>query len=380
MGIRETGKIARGPLIRLALLIFLLLIGGSQPVLGDTGDAPSEAGDERSLLLPVDGPLPVPSGADSHSDSPPGDYLAQLSSNPQEPGSAQTTQESADAEMRALGEAMANPLSNLWLLFMQNDTIWHDGDLLDDNNKDAKAQNTFLLNPVLSVQLTENWKTILRPVIPINSFNTVDNINLSLDSPSDIVGFDRERETGLGDIVLWSAFSNQYVPPNIFGFGATIMLPTASDDQLGTGKYSAGPMALAFRITDKWIIGGIAQHWWSFAGEDTFNVSTSAGQISVDRPDVNLTDFQYVLKYRLSPLTAIGIAPNVRYNWETDELNFPIGLGADTLIKIGSLPVKIGFEAYYYVKRDDDFGPEFQLRFFFIPIVPSPEWSKRPLF
>ncbi len=167
---------------------------------------------------------------------------------------------------------------------------------------------------------------------------------------------------------------------NIFGFGATIMLPTASDDQLGTGKYSAGPMALAFRITDEWIIGGILQHWWSFAGEDTFNVSTSAGQISVDRPDVNLTDFQYVLRYRLSPKTNIGVAPNVRYNWETDELNFPIGLGGDTLIKIGPLPVKIGLEAYYYVARDDNFGPEWQLRFLFIPIVPSPEWSKHPLF
>jgi hypothetical protein len=30
----------------------------------------------------------------------------------------------------------------------------------------------------------------------------------------------------------------------------------------------------------------------------------------------------------------------------------------DTLIKIGPLPVKIGFEAYYYLERDSDFGPE----------------------
>jgi hypothetical protein len=53
-----------------------------------------------------------------------------------------------------------------------------------------------------------------------------------------------DRLTGLGDIVLWTAFSKSYKPPNIFGFGLTAMLDTASDPMLGTGKNSAGPMAL----------------------------------------------------------------------------------------------------------------------------------------
>ena len=32
--------------------------------------------------------------------------------------------------------------------------------------------------------------------------------------------------------------------------------------------------------------------------------------------------------------------------------------GRDTLIKIGPLPVKFGFEAYYYLERDSNFAPE----------------------
>jgi hypothetical protein len=32
--------------------------------------------------------------------------------------------------------------------------------------------------------------------------------------------------------------------------------------------------------------------------------------------------------------------------------------GQDTLIKIGPLPVQIAFEAYYYLERGSDFGPE----------------------
>jgi hypothetical protein len=297
---------------------------------------------------------------------------------------AKTASETAPAtsasEMDQIGEAMANPLSYLWLLFTQNDTIWYDGDIADDLGEDAKVQNSFLINPVLSVQLTDNWKTIIRPVIPINSFDTVDNVDVSTANSEGVTGVDFSRETGLGDIVLWTAFSNQYTPPYVYGFGPTIMLNTATDDQLGTGKYSAGPMGLAFSITDKWILGVIGQHWWSFAGDDDIKVRTSGGTVRVDRPDVNLTDIQPVIRYRMSPVANIGAAPNWRYNWESDQLSLPIGGGGDTLIKIGKLPVKVGFEAYYYVERDDDFGPKFQIRLLFVPVVPSPAWSRRPLF
>ena len=295
------------------------------------------------------------------------------------PAAAQQ-EEAASDDLDAIGEAMANPLSYLWLAFMQNDLVWPEGDVLDRLNKDARPQNTFLLNPVLSIQLTERWKTIIRPVIPIVSFNVVDNVNFSTGTPVSPAGVQRERETGLGDIVLWTAFSKQYIPPLVWGVGPTMMLPTATDEQLGSGKFSAGPMALGMHISEKWIIGAVAQHWWSIAGEDRFDVQTSLGTVSPKRPDVNLTDVQPILRYRLSPKTNIGAAPNWRYNWESDQLNLPLGIGGDTLIKLGPLPVKIGLEYYYHVVRDDNFGPEHQLRFLFVPVLPAPEWSRKPLF
>ena len=292
-----------------------------------------------------------------------------------------TTPTSEMSEQDRIGEALANPLSYLWLGFTQNDAIWYDGDRADALGEDAKLQNTYVIQPVLSIQLTKNWKTVIRPVIPINSFETVDNVDITTSgTEGEVTGINFERKTGLGDIVLWTAFSRQYTPPLIWGFGPTLMLNTATHDQLGTGKWSAGPMGLAFSITKKWILGVVAQHWWSFAGEDTITVNTSAGSIRAKRSDVSLTDVQPVIRYRLSVKTNIGIAPNWRYNWETDQLSLPIGIGGDTLIKIGPLPVKIGLEAYYYVERDDDFGPRWQLRFLFIPVRPSPEWSRRPLF
>jgi len=116
-----------------------------------------------------------------------------------------------------------NPLGELWLLFSQNDTAWWDGDLLDVLGEDKKVMNTTLIQPVLPMQLTENVKMILRPTIPINSFDAPGNFNVILDEEEGPIGLeaDFDRKTGLGDIVLWSAFATNESarPPNIFGLG-----------------------------------------------------------------------------------------------------------------------------------------------------------------
>jgi hypothetical protein len=38
-----------------------------------------------------------------------------------------------------------------------------------------------------------------------------------------------------------------------------------------------------------------------------------------------------------------------------------------------------GEEVYYHVVRDDDFGPEWQIRLLFVPVLPFAAWSRKPL-
>ena len=325
---------------------------------------------------------PLGGSMDSVFDAQSGPLAGLLMAQAEESGEAVAAADAAKAEAdaAAIAEAMLNPLSYLWMLFTQNDLTTYDGTAMDALGKGSQLQNTTLLMPVLSQQLTEEWKMIFRPVIPINSFKSIDNINVSTNSPGGITGVELGRETGLGDIVLWTAFSKQYTPPNIFGFGLTAMLDTASDDFLGTGKNSVGPMALAFKISEKWVNGLVLQHWWSVGGSDYLDVQTDLGPVRVERPDVNLTDMQVVVRYRKNALTNIGAAPNWRYNWETDQWSIPLGIGFDTMTKIGRLPAKIGLEGYYYVKQDDVFGPEWQLRFMFVPVIPAPASSRKPWF
>jgi hypothetical protein len=287
---------------------------------------------------------------------------------------AETIAEEKEGEMTAdqIGELMANPFSYLWFGMIQNDTYWWDGDLLDFVDEDRKVMNTTLIQPVMSLQLTEKWKTIFRPVIPIQSFDTISGFDIIESEPEGPrISTDWDRETGLGDILLWTAFTKNYKPPFVWGFGPTIMMNTASDKWLGTGKWSAGPMGLASYISKKWIFACVAQHWWSFAGDS-------------DRDSVNLTDFQPIIRYRLSPKTNIGLAPNIQYNWSADDsddrLRLPIGGGISTVVMLGRLPVAIGAEAYYMVETPDTFGPEYQLRVFFTPVLPSPDWSRVPIF
>jgi hypothetical protein len=56
------------------------------------------------------------------------------------------------------------------------------------------------------------------------------------------------------------------------------------------------------------------------------------------------------------------------------------GIGFESLVKLGPLPAKVGLELHYYVEQDDKFGPEWQLRFILVPVLPAPEWSRKPLF
>lgn len=304
--------------------------------------------------------------------------LAQASSDLPDLGSSAEPGAEKQYTQAEINEMLNNPLGELWLLFVQNDTTVYDGDALDFLGEDEKVFNTTTIQPVMPFQLTENVKWIFRPVLPIHYW---DAPSVSNGEPTQFPGgtlpvditFDQQTE--LGDVVLWNAFATNEMakPPNILGFGFTTMLDTATDDVFGTGKTSIGPMALAFHVGPPggWILGTVVQHWQDIAGDD-------------NRNDVKLTNIQYIAFYRLNAETNIGFgSPNITADWEAhsdDTWTVPIGVGANTTVKIGPAPVKIGIEAYKYVEAPDDFGAQWGVRLIFSPVVPSPAFSKRAIF
>jgi len=287
------------------------------------------------------------------------------------PLSAEEEEQLSRAE---IAKMINNPLSYLWMLAMQNDTVFMDGNV---PGADKITVNCFTIMPIMPMQLTDNLKLVFRPWLPIYSgklpWGNADNFTWSGEQigvgvPTGVSN--THWNSGIGDMGFWAAIaSNEGAkPPFIWGMGITTMFDTASRDQFGTGHNSAGPMGLAFYLGEKWVIGGLVQHWWDYSGDDK-------------RENVNLTDFQYVLRYHLTPETTIGMEPNIQYNWETNDLNLPIGGGIDTMINIGKIPVNIGAEFYYYAHHGpDELHNKWHARIFFVPILPSPKWSRKPLF
>ena len=270
-----------------------------------------------------------------------------------------------------IAEMINNPLSELWMINVQNDTYWLGGDLVDAAPGKNPPQNVLNLQPVLSLQLTPGVRWITRPVLPIMSVAGPEQfIHPTGELPPPGTPPDFHRETGLGDIAWLNVFtSNEGAkPPDIWGVGGSFIMDTATDPVMGTGKWSAGPAAVAMHLGEVWIYGVLFQHWWSFAGEDR-------------RSDVNLTDVEPFLRRMINQTTSVGFMPSCRYNWEAgDWIQVPVGLGIDHLMQVGPVPLQWGAEFYYNVARQDLLGSEYQFRVFLNTVVPSPAWTRRALF
>lgn len=138
------------------------------------------------------------------------------------------------------------------------------------------------IQPVIPFMLNDNWNLITRTILPV--------IDQS-DVPVDGMG-----ESGIGDIVQSFFFSPKKPTPRgmIWGIGPVIMLPTASDEMLGTEKWGIGPTGVALKQAGPWTYGALVNHIESFAGYD-------------DRADISATFIQPFLTYITKTKTTFAL-------------------------------------------------------------------------
>ncbi len=278
-------------------------------------------------------------------------------------------------DLEALSKQMDNPLGNLWILWMQNDTITIKGFPL----RGTQTINATLIQPIMPVPLTKDWLWVNRPVLslisaPVPSLNPPgfgEFPGLLPSGPSfealrSRVSTDRKFE--FGDMIYLGMLAPQDLPKVgdgqlIWGFGPTFIFPTATHDFLGSGKYSAGPGGIVMYLGQQWKFGGLAQQWVSFAGDS-------------DRPSVSKANIQPIIYRDLPNLWQVGMSPNILVNWEAsggNKLTLPLGLGVNkTTLMFGKLPVRVEANVYYAAVHPDDVGQRWTFRFVFIPIVPNP--------
>ncbi len=171
-----------------------------------------------------------------------------------------------------------------------------------------------------------------------------------------------DHKSGLGDIQLLALAGPNSAEELVWGAGASFIFPTATDDLLGQGKYQAGPAAMVFSMGKPWILGVLAQHWESYAGDN-------------DRANTSRTDIQYVIRRTLPNAMSIGMGPTISYDWEADSdnaLTFPVGLGITKTTRWSRMPVKLRAELHYSIVKPDDYGTEWNFRIQVTPVINNP--------
>jgi hypothetical protein len=252
--------------------------------------------------------------------------------------SAAAQEAGSGGDLRA---ATQNPISSMYSLPFK---------FTFDNGATNGDANILNIQPVLPVTVGD-WNLVNRIIAPI------------ADAPGGITGLpdnpgvgettESGRAFGLGDI-NYSLFLNPLETKGrlIWGIGGSITAPTATDDRLGSGKWSAGPTAVGL-VQPKWgTYGMLARHLWSFAGDG-------------NRRSVNQSLIEPFVNYNLDGGWYLISDMVITVDWEIrsgDKMTLPLGGGVGKIFKIGNQPINSRLEVYCNVVRPDG-APDWQISF-----------------
>ena len=188
-------------------------------------------------------------------------------------------------------------------------------------HRDVGEQLT--IQPQLPLPLDADWNLIVRSLLPMTF------------SP------DPQRRFGLGDVQPSFFLTPARSTGLIWGAGPALQFPTATSNELGTGKWSAGPTgALVYSDSEgPWFAGILVTQLWSFAG--------------APRTAVNQTSTEVDLSYNFESGWYIQTDPTITYDWSAtprQALTLPVGIDAGKVTKIGGQDVSFQLGAYDALK------------------------------
>ena len=229
-------------------------------------------------------------------------------------------------ESAKLAQQLSNPIASLISIPIQMN---FDDDIgLDDNGSKITAN----IQPVIPFELNDDWNLITRTIAPLVYQDDI------------IPG--QGSQSGLGDINSSLFFSPKKPTESgvIWGVGPVIVLPTATDDKIGSEKWSAGPAVVALTVRGPWTVGGLANHVWSIAGDD-------------DRDDISNTFIQPFAAYTWPSAWTASLQSESNYNWETEKWSVPVNLALSKLVMFGKLPISLQGGVGYWLETPAA-GPE----------------------
>lgn len=243
----------------------------------------------------------------------------------------------AEEDAAELAKKLSNPVANLISVPLQSN--WDFGIEAPDEVKKIPGLHfrdayryTLNVQPVIPISISEDWNVIIRAIVPF----------IHAESPVK----ELDDQEGLADIVN-SFFFSPKAPTSggwIWGAGPVFLLPIGSDDLLTADKWGAGPTGVVLRQGGPWTYGMLANHIWSFAGND-------------NREDVSNTFLQPFLSYTTPTAWTFTLNTETTYDWKNEQWTVPINGVVSKVTKIGSQLISVGGGVRYWADSPDS-GPE----------------------
>ena len=225
-----------------------------------------------------------------------------------------------------LAKQLSNPVAALISVPLQ---LNYDQDIGANDQGDRWTLN---IQPVIPVDLNDDWNLISRTILPLTSQDGVTGNGAS--------------QSGTGDIVQ-SLFFSPKAPSEsgwIWGVGPVFLLPTGSDNALTADKWGAGPTAVALKQDNGWTYGALANHIWSFAGED-------------NRSDVSATFVQPFISFTTPDAITYSLNTESTYDWKNSDWTIPLNATVTKVTKFGNQLASVGGGVRYWADGPDS-APE----------------------
>ena len=219
----------------------------------------------------------------------------------------QDSQQPPKADAQELAKKLSNPVASLISVPFQSNFDFNMG-------TGSGWRYTLNIQPVIPIALNPRWNLISRTILPVIHQHNVVNTG---------------SQSGLGDITQSFFFSPTDSKRFIWGAGPVLLIPTATNDFLGTEKFGLGPTLLILKQENAWTYGFLTNHIWSVAGSDS-------------RASVNSTFIQPFLAYNTKDAWTFSLNTESSYDWIGNAWSVPIHFQVSKLLKVGHQPVSIG--------------------------------------
>jgi hypothetical protein len=264
--------------------------------------------------------------------------LAGLPAFAQAPADAPATSDEAPSA-EDLAKRLSNPVASLISVPFQNNTEFGWGP------DDGGVRNALNVQPVIPISLGAEWNLISRTILPV------------IWQDEDVVPGTGD-EFGLGD-TLQSLFLSPVEPGPaglIWGVGPVLLLDTATEDVFGADQWGAGPTFVVLRQDAGWTYGMLANHIWSFAGDE-------------GRSDVDATFLQPFLSHTWKSGTTLTLNTESTYDWEGEQWTVPLLLGVSQVLRVGGQMISLQLGGRWFAERPDG-GPDWGVRFVLTLLFP----------